>query len=101
MAVLSLEPTPAQSLSFADGSLRFDLRLFDLGGDLGMAADVSIDGAVVLRAVRLVAGTPVLPYAYMERGNLMFVTDGADPDWREFGRSQSLVYLTEADLVLA
>lgn len=98
MAVLTLEQTPAQSLSFVVGSTRIDLRLFDLGPDFGMAADVSVDGDLILSAVRLLAGTPLIPFAYLEQGNLIFVTEGADPDWREFGRSQQLVYLTEADI---
>lgn len=94
MAIVTLERVPNQALSVTIAGRRFDLRIFDLGD--GMAADVSVNGAVVVRGQRLVAGAPFLPYRYLEAGNLILVTDGAAPDWRQFGTTQALVSLDEA-----
>lgn len=95
-AVIALEAIPNQSLSFVVDNTRVDLRLIDLGPS--MAADVSINGVPILLGLRVVAGTPVIPYEHLESGNLMFVTDGAAPYWPEFNRTQWLVYLTEAEV---
>lgn len=94
MGIVTLERVPNQSFSLTIAGRRFDVRLLDLGDR--MAADITINGQPVVSAMRLVGGTPILPYRYLEAGNLIFVTDGADPDWRQFGLTQSLVTLDDA-----
>lgn len=67
-----------------------------------MAADVARDDVTLIRGVRLVAGSPVLPYARLMGsgpGNfLLMTTDGALPWWEQFGVSQYLYYYTLAEL---
>lgn len=92
--MIVLEATPGQSLSVQIAGRRFDLRIFDLGGE--MAADVAVNGEQILTACRLVAGTPFIPFTALENGNLILVTDGSEPDWRRFGVDQWLVALPEA-----
>lgn len=90
-AVIDLEPVPAQSVSWVDGPIRYELRVFSLGNS--MAVDLTIGGVRILSGFRVVAETPVIPYRYLETGNLMFVTEGALPSWSNFGRTQFLVFI--------
>ncbi|VFR32589.1 phage protein [plant metagenome] len=65
-----------------------------------MAADVVRDGVTLVQGQRIVAGFPILPYRYLSlQGNFAILTrDDELPWWEEFGRSQSLVYLTPAEV---
>jgi len=76
----------------------YDITVHEAAGC--MALSLTRDGATVVDGVRLTPGTPVLPYRYLEAGNLMLLTDGdALPDWQQFGVTQFLVYVTEAEIV--
>lgn len=99
MIQIPIEAVPNQSFSAQLDGRRFALRLKECNG--GMVADVAIDGLQVLLASRLVAGTPVIPYGYLETGNLVLITDGeALPDYEQFGITQLLVYLTAAEIAV-
>lgn len=64
-----------------------------------MVADVLRDGATIILGTRLLPGEPVIPYAYLQAGNLVFQTqDDALPYWDQFGVTQALFYLTDAEM---
>jgi hypothetical protein len=97
MDVIGLERVPNQELSVRLADRRFVLRIKEAAGV--MVADVTVDGEVVLLASRIVAGTPLIPYRYLEAGNLLLLTDdGQLPDWSQFGLTQTLVYLSAAEI---
>lgn len=97
MRTLSLNATPNQSTSFLVDDVRFSLNIKEARGV--MVADVTIGGEVVLTGSRLVAGEPVIPYRYLEAGNMFLLTEAdALPAWAEFGASQTLVYLTADEM---
>lgn len=97
MEAISLQPIPNQELNVRLDGRRFGLRIKEAAGV--MVADVSVDGVTILEAVRIVAGTPIIPYRYLEAGNLLLLTDGGDlPDYAQFGVTQSLVYLSAAEI---
>lgn len=97
MELVPLQAVPNQEMSVRLADRRFVLRIKEAAGV--MIADVTIDGAVVLQGTRIVAGTPLIPYAYLEQGNLLLLTDGGDlPDYTQFGVTQSLVYLSAAEI---
>lgn len=97
MDVIGLERVPNQELSVRLADRRFVLRIKEAAGV--MVADVTVDGEVVLLASRIVAGTPLIPYRYLEAGNLLLLTDnGQLPDWSQFGLTQTLVYLSTAEI---
>lgn len=96
MIAVPLEPVPNQLFTARLGDRRFEIALRDTGSV--MAADVAVNGVTILSGHRVVAGTPLIPYQYLEAGNFLLLTaDGDLPDWREFGGSQSLVYLEASD----
>lgn len=97
MDLVNLERVPNQELSVRLAGRRFVLRIKEAAG--AMVADVTVDGEVVLLASRIVAGTPLIPYRYLEAGNLLLLTDdGQLPDYAQFGVTQTLVYLSAAEI---
>ncbi len=97
MDVVGLERVPNQELSVRLGGRRFVLRIKEAAGV--MVADVIVDGETVLLASRIVAGTPIIPYRYLEAGNLLLLTDGGQlPDYAQFGITQTLVFLSAAEI---
>ncbi len=53
----------------------------------------------VVEGARIVPGTPLLPYRYQEEGNFLLLTQAeALPDHTQFGVTQFLVYLTQAEV---
>lgn len=99
MIDITLQPLPNQSFSIQLGASRYDITLKEANG--AMTASIARDGAPVVENVRLVAGSPVLPYRYLEDGNFVLVTQDDDlPYYTAFGVTQFLTYLT-ADEVAA
>lgn len=98
--IIPLGAVPNQSLSIRLEGSRYVLRLKEAGGM--MAIDIDRDGDRVVSGMRCAAGTPLLPYEYLERqaGNFMFVSSepGAIPYWRDFGTRTRLFYLTAAEV---
>lgn len=97
MQVVPLQAVPNQEMSVRLADRRFVLRIKEAAGV--MVCDVAVDGVTILLATRIVAGTPIIPYAYLEAGNLLLLTDAGDlPDYAKFGVTQSLVYLSAAEI---
>lgn len=97
MQVIPLTAEPNQEFTVRLSDRRFTLRLKEANGV--MVADVTIDDLVKLEGTRVLAGEPIIPYAYLEAGNFMVLTDNdALPDYREFGTTQTLVYLTPEEI---
>lgn len=97
--VVPLESLPNQSLSIQLEENRYDLRFRDLGGM--MSVDISINDEVILQGSRVTGAAPLIPYKYLEQGggNFLFVTELGDiPYWDQFGVTQSLLYVTKAEL---
>ncbi len=97
MISIPLSVLPNQSLSIRLDGVRHDLILRCLE-DM-MAVDVVRGGEPIVRGMRACAGTPLLPYPYQYAGNLIFVTAGGKAPWyEEFGTTQSLMYMTQAEI---
>lgn len=102
MQVIPLETVPNQEASARLGGLRYTLRLRDIGGV--MAVDVTRGDTPIVRGIRAVAGTPLLPYRYLEAGEGNFIFLPADdapgliPYWPDFGTRMRLIYATQAEL---
>lgn len=97
MRVVPLASTPNQSFTLTIDDVRWTLAVKVARGV--MCADVGRDGVLLLSGVRVVAGEPIIPYAYLQTGNFLFLTIANEmPDYRAFGVSQSLVYLSAAEI---
>lgn len=93
---IPLTVAPHQSFTIRLDGVRYDITLRAAGSV--MAATIARDGETLVSGQRLVAGTPVLPYAHLQQGNFVFLTENdALPWWEDFAR-QTLVYLTKAEI---
>lgn len=94
--VIPLQTTPNQSFTIRLDAARYDIGLRACGSV--MAATIARDGVALVSGLRLVAGTPLLPYAHLQVGNFIFLTENdALPWWEDFAR-QTLVYLSQAEI---
>jgi hypothetical protein len=93
MILVSLQSVANQSLSIRLDGNQYDIRIVDCGDC--MAATVVKNNVTLIENVRLVAGTPVLPYPWMYDGGFVILTENDDlPDWRKFGITQFMYYVS-------
>lgn len=105
MMQIPLQNIPNQSLSLQlDGNL-YDLNFHSVSdgpdGNSGITGvDIAINNIVIVTGVRAVAGFPLIASYYQENGNFIFYTVNEEyPDWRQFGITQFLLYVSEAELI--
>lgn len=97
MIEIILASIPNQSLSVQLSGFIWDITLKEAKGI--MAASIVRDNVPIISNMRLVPGVPLLPYQYQEEGNFWFVTNNGDyPYYTEFGKTQSLFYVSQAEL---
>lgn len=97
MIDLQLAPVANQQLSAQLDGVRYEITLKETRGC--MSATVTADGATLVSMCRVVAGTPILPYAYQAKGNFVLLTEGDElPYYTAFGSTQSLVYVSPAEI---
>lgn len=92
-----LQQIPNQSFAITlDGNL-FNVVLKKCNGVMAMS--LSINGEDTIDNLICAACAPIIPAAYLETGNFMFITANNQlPDYRQFGNTQSLFYFTAAEL---
>lgn len=97
MRNIGIDPIPNQSFSIRLDNQRYDFVLKETRGV--MSVSIARDDIQLLSNCRVCAGTPLLPYKFQEEGNFMLLTEDEDlPDWTQFGVTQSLVYLSIAEV---
>lgn len=97
MMDIGLAALPNQALSIQLDERFYEIEIREANGV--MAATITRDGAAVVSNLRVTPGTPLLPYQYQEAGNFILLTDDdALPDWAQFGTTQFLVYVSDAEL---
>lgn len=97
MIDVALQPVANQSLSIQLDDSRYDLTIKEANGV--MCATVARDGVTLIQGVRIVAKTPLVPYAYLQEGNFVLLTEGDElPYFDQFGNTQNLVYLSADEI---
>lgn len=98
MQTIPLEPIPNQEFTLRLDDHSFTLRIKEATGV--MVADVTVDGVLILSATRVLAGAPVIPYAYLSgSGNFIMLTEAGDlPHWSQFGVTQRLVFASASEI---
>lgn len=98
MRVIPLSAAPNQQFSCLLDNRRFVLTFKQAAGVL--CVDLDIGGARVLSGSRVLAGEVLIPYRYLESGNFLVLTLGGEiPNWQSLGRTQTLVYLTQDEIL--
>lgn len=97
MIDVGLAAVANQSLSIQLDERFYDISMREANGV--MSATIVRDDVTLVSNLRVTAGTPLLPYRYQEAGNFVMTTDeDAIPYWDQFGVTQFLVYLSEAEV---
>lgn len=98
MRTIPLTAIPGQQFTVTLDDVRFALTIKEARGV--MVCDLSANSEVVLSGTRVLAGEMIIPYRYLEdAGNFILMTINDElPDWRQFGVSQFLYYLTTAEM---
>jgi hypothetical protein len=97
MIEIPLATVPNQSFSIRLSDHFYELVIKETNGC--MSVTIFRDNVLILENIRAVAGTPIIPYHYLESGNFIFSTENDDlPDYSQFGISQSLIYATQAEI---
>ena len=97
--VVPLRPIPNQSFPIVLDGNNFRLTFKSLTEN--MAVTIERNNVTLISGHRVVAGTPLLPYRYLEEGtgNFIFVSDTENiPFYTDFGINQVLIYNTAQEL---
>lgn len=100
MMEIALLPVANQGFTVNLDSGLYDLTLRECAGM--MCADIALNGATVITGTRIVAGEPIINFPYLEAGgNFVLYTQNGDlPYYDQFGVTQTLFYLTDAEMGL-
>lgn len=101
MRNIPLDAVPNQQLIVTLDSNRWELTIKEARGV--MCVDVMLNDEVLILGQRIVAGTPLLPYRYLQgSGNFVLLTDADElPYWTRFGIDQQLVYASAGEIANA
>lgn len=101
MQTITLQQVPNQRLSANLDGNRWDIVVKEADGI--MFVDLAINDIPILTGQRVVAGTPAIPYEYLQGfGNFLFLTENDElPYWDQFGVSQQLAFVSAGEVVNA
>ena len=96
MRVIELDDTPNQQLQVTLDGNRWVMTFNEARGV--MAVTLVLNDVTILSGQRVVSGTPIIPYSYLQgSGNFWFLTENDElPYWELFG-GQILVYMSAAE----
>jgi len=100
MRIIDIAITANQSFSVTLDGNRWDFVIKQ--AVTSMIADVTLNDVLILSGIRIVAGTPIIPYEYLhDEGNFLLLTENDDiPYWEQFGIGQQLVYASFEEIQL-
>lgn len=101
MRTIEIDAVPNQQFSVTIDGNRWSITLKQAVN--AMVADVTLNEVPILYAQRLVSGTPMIPYRYLQGdGNFLILTENGElPNWERFGIDQTLIYATAAEIAAA
>lgn len=95
--LIPLQATANQSLTVQLGTDRYVITVKVSVGCMAMT--IERNDVTIVEGNRILAGEPIIPYHYLEAGNFILLTQNDElPDWQQFGVTQSLVFLSEAEI---
>lgn len=98
MRIIEIDPIPNQAFSVTVDGSRWDFVIKEAVSS--MVCDLSRNDEIILSGIRVVAGTPIIPYSYLrDNGNFLILTENDDiPNWQQFGTNQQLIYASAEEL---
>ncbi len=99
MLQLPIKALPNQEFQAVLDGNAWDFTIRSTNGVMSMT--FVLNGAVVIENIRCVSGALLIPSRYEESGNFLFLTANNQlPDYELFGMTQSLIYLSAAELAI-
>ena len=96
-AQIAIAPIPDQTFTTTLQGVTYGLRIF-LAANV-MCCDLTINNIAVLSGMRLVSGSPIIPYEYLQNGNFFLITLNDElPFYDQFNATQFLIFYTEAEI---
>lgn len=97
MQVVPLKIIPNQSFSIVLDNNVWNFALKATNGQTSVT--ILRDNVVVVEGARAVANELIIPAKYQEAGNFLFLTQNFQlPEYTQFGVTQLLVYVSQAEL---
>ena len=97
MKIIDIKSLPSQNLNLTLDGSTYNITIKETSGVMSMT--IERDNVLIVQNQRVVSGSPVIPYKYLERGNFIFVTQNFEyPYYPAFGVTQFLFYLTQDEL---
>lgn len=97
MRIVPINTVPNQAFTATIDGVRWVLSIKSTNHV--MIADIYRDGVLLLSGSRILAGEAIIPYQYLQSGNFLLLTiSDTLPDFRVFGVSQLLVYLSMEEI---
>lgn len=92
MRIIPLSSTANQSFTLPLDGNRWEFTIKQATSS--MIADITLNDETLLSGIRIVAGTPLIPYQFLQgSGNFMLLTEDDEiPNWERFGVDQQLIY---------
>lgn len=99
MQAVTLQAIPNQQFSLVVDESRWDITVRTTNDTISVS--IMRDGVSVIENYRIVSGVLIIPAKYQESGNFILFTKSFEiPDYTKFGVTQSLFYISAADLEL-
>lgn len=93
MKTIAIQAIPNQAFTVNLDSERFNFTIKETRGC--MSVSITRDDIILVENIRMVAGTPLIPFKYLQEGNFFLITESQElPYYTQFGVTQQLVYLT-------
>ena len=100
MNEIPLQAIPNQTLSIILDNDQYDIRI-EATNNI-MSFDIFRNNVAIVTGQRAVAGFPIIPYRYLEKGNFVLLTMNDDyPDYTLFGVSQYLIFTSQSEIEAA
>lgn len=98
MRTINLDPVPNQEFSVTLDGNRWDITIKECNGV--MACTLLLNDVLILSGQRIVAGSPLIPYRYLQgSGNFWLLTEDDElPYFDKFGVNQQLTYASFGEL---
>lgn len=96
MIDITLSAIPNQTVAIRLEDRQYSITVQETRGV--MSATITRDDVLIVSGMRMVAGSPIIPYQYLENGNFVVITENDElPDYTLFGNTQSMVYVSTAE----
>jgi hypothetical protein len=99
MQTLPIQAIANQQFSTVLDNNRWNISIRSTNGTVSVS--MTRNDVLIIENLRAVSGMRIIPAQYQEAGNFALITQSGEiPDYTKFGVTQTLIYLSAAELVV-